>query len=103
MKFTINNNLRLLTGSLLLAGAVCCSSGSDEPNPNPGPGTDPVAGDVRAWVTSANGNRLFAEEGLSYSKVSMSPYRGGPRSQATTYQTVRRIRPAMTGPRATTC
>ena len=94
MKFTINNNLRLLTGSLLLAGAVCCSSGSDEPNP--GPGTDPVAGDVRAWVTSANGNRLFAEEGLSYSKVSMSPYRVE-LDPATTYQTVDGFGPAMTG------
>ena len=29
MKFTINNNLRLLTCPLLLAGAVCCSSGND--------------------------------------------------------------------------
>ena len=49
MKFTINNNLRLLTGSLLLAGAVCCSSGSDEPGPNPGPEPEPVSGDVRAY------------------------------------------------------
>ena len=29
MKFTINNNLRLLTCPLLLAGAVCCSSGNE--------------------------------------------------------------------------
>ena len=75
MKFTINNNLRLLIGSLLLAGAVCCSSGSDEPGPNPGPEPEPVSGDVRAYVTSANGNRLFAEEGLSYSKVPRRPTR----------------------------
>lgn len=33
MKFTINNNLRLLTCPLLLAGAVCCSSGNDGDTP----------------------------------------------------------------------
>ena len=38
MKFTINNNLRLLTCPLLLAGAVCCSSGNDGDTPAPGPG-----------------------------------------------------------------
>ena len=77
MKFTINNNLRLLTCPLLLAGAVCCSSGNDGDTPAPGPGPDPspVTGDVLAYVTSADGNRLFTEEGLDYSKVSMSPYR----------------------------
>lgn len=35
MKFTINNNLRLLTCPLLLAGAVCCSSGNDGDTPLP--------------------------------------------------------------------
>ena len=61
MKFTINNNLRLLTCPLLLAGAVCCSSGNDGDTPAPGPGPDPspVTGDVLAYVTSADGNRLF--------------------------------------------
>ena len=53
MKFTINNNLRLLTCPLLLAGAVCCSSGNDGDTPAPGPGPDPspVTGDVLAYVT----------------------------------------------------
>ena len=57
MKFTINNNLRLLTCPLLLAGAVCCSSGNDGDTPAPGPGPDPspVTGDVLAYVTSADG------------------------------------------------
>ena len=61
MRFTINNNLRLLTCPLLLAGAVCCSSGNDGDTPAPGPGPDPspVTGDVLAYVTSADGNRLF--------------------------------------------
>ena len=78
MKFTINNNLRLLTCPLLLAGAVCCSSGNDGDTPAPGPGPDPspVTGDVLAYVTSADGNHLFTEEGLDYSKVSMSPVSG---------------------------
>lgn len=72
MKFTINNNLRLLTCPLLLAGAVCCSSGNDGDTPAPGPGPDPspVTGDVLAYVTSADGNRLFTEEGLDYSEGS---------------------------------
>ena len=83
MKFTINNNLRLLTGSLLLAGAVCCSSGSDEPGPNPGPEPEPVSGDVRAYVTSANGNPCSAEEGLLFESRCRptgwsSPRRPGP-------------------------
>lgn len=47
MKFTINNNLRLLTCPLLLAGAVCCSSGNDGDTPAPGPGPDPSPGDGR--------------------------------------------------------
>ena len=98
MKFTINNDLRLLTCSLLLAGAVCCSSGSDgdTPAPGPGPEPDPVTGDVLAYVTSADGNRLFAEEGLDYSKVSMSPYRVTI-DPSTTYQTVDGFGPAITG------
>ena len=63
MKFTINNNLRLLTCPLLLAGAVCCSSGNDGDTPAPGPGPDPspVTGDVLAYVTSADGNRLMKQ------------------------------------------
>lgn len=98
MKFTINNDLRLLTCSLLLAGAVCCSSGSDgdTPAPGPGPEPDPVTGDVLAYVTSADGNRLFAEEGLDYSKVSMSPYRVTI-DPSPTYQTVDGFGPAITG------
>ena len=98
MKFTINNNLRLLTCPLLLAGAVCCSSGNDGDTPAPGPGPDPspVTGDVLAYVTSADGNRLFTEEGLDYSKVSMSPYRVTI-DPSTTYQTVDGFGPAITG------
>ena len=92
------NNLRLLTCPLLLAGAVCCSSGNDGDTPAPGPGPDPspVTGDVLAYVTSADGNRLFTEEGLDYSKVSMSPYRVTI-DPSTTYQTVDGFGPAITG------
>lgn len=100
MKFTINNNLRLLTCSLLLAGAVCCSSGNGD-DPTPGPDPVPAGSDVYSYVTSANGNRLFTEERLDYSKVSMSPYRVT-LDPSTTYQTVDgSVRPSP-APRATT-
>ena len=95
MKFTINNNLRLLTCSLLLAGAVCCSSGNGD-DPTPGPDPVPAGSDVYSDVTSANGNRLFTEERLDYSKVSMSPYRVT-LDPSTTYQTVDGFGPAITG------
>lgn len=96
MNFTIHNNLRLLIGSLLFTGAVCCSSGGNESAPTPTPEPTPVAGDVRAYVTSADGSRLFAEEGLDYSKVSMSPYRVE-LDPAKTYQTIDGFGPALTG------
>lgn len=100
MNFMFNNNLRLLTGVLLLAGAVCCSSGSDngDPNPGPGPGPDPTPtrGDVAAYVTSANGSNLFTESSLEYSKISMSPYKVT-LDPSTTYQTIDGFGPAVTG------
>lgn len=99
MKITINNNLRLLTYSLLMAGVVCCgsSSGDDpEPNPNPDPAPEPEVSEVRCFLTSSNGARLFNEEGIDYAKVSMSPYRVT-LDPSTTYQTIDGFGPALTG------
>lgn len=96
MKLT-NSDLRLLIGTLLLTGTVCCSSASDNGGtPAPDPDPAPQAGDVAAYVTSANGSRLFTEEKLEYSKISMSPYKVT-LDPATTYQTVDGFGPAVTG------
>lgn len=97
MKLT-NSDLRLLIATLLLTGTVCCSSASDgEKTPEPTPGPTPEASaDVIAYVSSANASRLFAEEKLDYSKISMSPYKIT-LDPTETYQTIDGFGPAVTG------
>lgn len=97
MKLT-NSDLRLLIATLLLTGTVCCSSSSDgekTPEPTPGP-TPETPADVMAYVSSANASRLFAEEKLDYSKISMSPYKIT-LDPTETYQTIDGFGPAVTG------
>ncbi len=95
----LNHNLRTLTFALLLAGAVCCASSSGDENttPTPAPGPQPAPQEgVSCYVTTANGARLFDEEHIDYSRVSMSPYRIS-LDASKTYQTVDGFGPAVTG------
>ncbi len=81
---------------LLCIGAVCCSSGNGGNNPPPEPQPVPTEGDVTAYVTTADGSRLFAEEQLDFSQVSMSPYQVQLQPQ-TALQTIDGFGPAITG------
>lgn len=93
----LNNNLHVLLFTLLVAGAVCCSSGSGGDNDNPTPEPPVVEEhDVNCYVTSANSSRLFASEQFDYAKVSMSPYKVV-LEPGTRYQTIDGFGPAITG------
>lgn len=95
MKFTMNMNMRLVMCAFLLTAVGCHSCASSDDNPDPKPTPTPGS-DVYAYVTSADGTKRFAEEGLAYEKVSMSPYKVTI-DPTETFQTIDGFGPAITG------